>query len=331
MKKPPLVLAAMLLLCSPAFSQEADELGDRGAEFSAIVRAEYPLGNTSVYTLYEGNISSNLSFSISNHWFALDAFNLDATKALYGNTLRSDDVNWLDWAYLTYSIGDYSSLANFEISVGKDMMVWGTYEMDEYDYDIHLPFASSVWNNLQVYQWGAKFSWLPFEGAGLDLRLSSSPYSEYPYSDALMTLGLRARYDTDDYGVRLAAHCIGAGAGEYATAFSAGAKYVLNDLTLTLDWSSMVGDEEDILIPGNSLGLQANYSFLEQFELIGKFQSEMLSGGMNWNTAGLALHYYPCESIRVHALGGYCFGNVDFIEDVNSPVFSLGITYTFSR
>ena len=68
----PFVIAAMLLCCSLAIAQEADELGGSNAELSVIARAEYlygdPLGNSSLYTLLEGNISDNLSYTVINHW-----------------------------------------------------------------------------------------------------------------------------------------------------------------------------------------------------------------------------------------------------------------------
>ena len=62
-----LVTAAMMLLCFPAFSQEANEPGRGAAELTAIARAEYPLGNTSLYTLLEGNLTENLSYCVVFH------------------------------------------------------------------------------------------------------------------------------------------------------------------------------------------------------------------------------------------------------------------------
>ena len=71
MKKYLVVCAAalMMLPCFPLLSQEADEPGP-GVEFTIIPRldlsyeeSELALGNSSLYSLFEGNITENLSFS----------------------------------------------------------------------------------------------------------------------------------------------------------------------------------------------------------------------------------------------------------------------------
>ena len=115
MKRLLVVCVASLLPCFLVSAQEADNAG-RSVELSVIPRldlnptfspggsAGFTLGNTSLYSLFEGNITENLSFSVANHWAAFDQLEdvFEPTKALYRNTLYSYDTNWLDWAYLTY-------------------------------------------------------------------------------------------------------------------------------------------------------------------------------------------------------------------------------------
>ena len=153
MKKFLVVCAAATLCCSLVSAQEAEDAGS-GAVLSIIPRldagmlydfegkeASFSFGNTSLYTLFEGNISQNWSFSIANHWVASDgwaggAFN-DAigtpTADLYSFHLpfqgvETCDPNFLDWAYLTYSPGDFS------FSLGKVVLLFGGWESDEYDF-----------------------------------------------------------------------------------------------------------------------------------------------------------------------------------------------------
>ena len=105
---------------------------------------EFTLGNTSLYSLFEGNITDNLSFSVANHWAGFDSVHdvFATTKDLYAYTLRSDSTNWLDWAYLTYSVG------NFAFTLGKDIITTGGLEFDDYDFEVHPSLVSSYWQNL---------------------------------------------------------------------------------------------------------------------------------------------------------------------------------------
>ena len=140
-----------------AAAQEADNSG-RSVELSVIPRldlnpvffteagggGEFTLGNTSLYSLFEGNITDNLSFSVANHWAGFDSVHdvFATTKDLYAYTLRSDSTNWLDWAYLTYSVG------NFAFTLGKDIITTGGLEFDDYDFEVHPSLVSSYWQNL---------------------------------------------------------------------------------------------------------------------------------------------------------------------------------------
>ena len=73
----------------------------------------FDLGSTSLYTLFEGNLSKNLSFSVCNHWFAFTS-DIEDAAALYRMTGKASECNWVDWANLTLKLG------NFFISAGKD-------------------------------------------------------------------------------------------------------------------------------------------------------------------------------------------------------------------
>ena len=113
MKKYLVVCAAALSLlpCFPLHSQEADDTG-AGVGLTIVPRLEltpvfsegkgdFTLGNSSLYSLFEGNILDNLSFSVSNHWLSDSPADLYRIKGEGANLFRSDWTNWLDWAYLT--------------------------------------------------------------------------------------------------------------------------------------------------------------------------------------------------------------------------------------
>ena len=137
------VLAASILLCTLAQAQGADDSG-ASAGITIIPRIDFnpvfydgkyeeaTLGNSSLYSLFEGDISDKLSFSICNHWLSPEP------KYLYQNTWRSDDVNWCDWAYLEYAPG------NFIITAGKQVLAFGGFELDQNDYEIHWVMMSSL-------------------------------------------------------------------------------------------------------------------------------------------------------------------------------------------
>ena len=307
-----LVIAAMMLLCFPAFSQEANEPGRGAAELTAIARAEYPLGNTSLYTLLEGNITENLSYCVENHLLSTEPC------LLYQNTLRSDDVNWLDFAYLTYSFG------SFEVSAGKDMLPWGTFEMDEYDFDVHTDFVSSVWNMLPIYQWGLKASWLPTEELCFDARVSTSPYGERPFASGLYALGLRGRYTTETTDLMAAYNSMQTGDG-FIGALSLGVRQSFGNCTATLDFNSRPGDEESIFGSGCALAFTFDANINDVVNLRTAVNYEQYDILQACSTRiGEIVEWYPLECLRFHAVAGYAFGLDAGI------LYNVGLTYKFT-
>ena len=246
MKRFLVVLAAAMLCCSLAKGQEAEDSG-RGAGLSIIPRIDagvlydgenettsFTYGNTSLYTLFEGNISDDWSFSVCNHWVASD-YSLggrpaDAvfgpTKDLYhlnlpggiGSSVAANAYNFLDWAYITWAPGP------FEFTLGKQVLLMGGFEYDDYDFDVNPLMASWLWNTYNCYQWGLTAAYnigeigtVSLQGAfnarntGLSVALGWSgeygPYSmkwsvlanpNYNYADApwnvLVSLGNRLTF-----------------------------------------------------------------------------------------------------------------------------------------
>lgn len=319
--KKTLVTAATLLLCFLAHSQEADDLG-QVAEFSVIARGEYlnadPLGNSSLYTLFEGNFSEHFSYSISNHWLSSEP------GLLYQNTFRTDDANWLDWAYLTYTSGDVG------LTFGKAPLLWGTYEFDEYDYDVHIPFASSIWNSMNCYQWGASLAWQVMDVCSLEAGISTSPYGEHPFTSGIYNGGMRLVIDTGSWGCRAAYNLMGQGDANYIGVISCGVRGSFADaFTCTVDAQSKVGDDENIFAAGETTSVSLNYAACDKLEaLVHAGLEHYDASNVNMGHVGAALHYYPIENLRLHALCSYNYGDLK----VDYPVvFSFGLTYTFTK
>ena len=147
------VLFAFLLVSCAVFAQD-DEPQSEGTllivprlDFDPAYDEDgawtFDLGSTSLYTLFEGNLTRNLSFSVCNHWFAFNT-SIDDAIELYQNTWRSDNYNWVDWANLTYKMG------RFFLSAGKDYIRIANFEIEDYDYDSHWQMNSYLWNTFQA-------------------------------------------------------------------------------------------------------------------------------------------------------------------------------------
>ena len=178
------VLFAFLLLSCTAFVQDLKAQSEGTLLIVPRVDLDpsydgdwyFDLGSTSLYTLFEGNLTKNLSFSVCNHWFAFSTDIEDAAD-LYRNTWRSDNCNWVDWANLTYKMG------NFFLSAGKDYMRIANFEIEEYDYDSHWQMNSFLWNNFQVYQWGGRLGWQnEDEDLTISLQVTTDPIMVHPFN-----------------------------------------------------------------------------------------------------------------------------------------------------
>lgn len=222
MKKFTVVLIAGLLYCFLAYSQESD---------SALIIPRVDVNtrgsvSPTLYSLFEGDLGESFSYSVCNHWLSSDP------GSLYSNTFRSDDVNWLDWAYLCWSAG------SIDVTLGKDMIAMGTFEIDAYDFDSHSDFSSTLWNNLPCYQWAAKVGYtFPDESTYLAFQASTSPFGEQPFKSGLYSWSL---YDSGEYGCYSniwSANLLGVDKGEYISVIALGNKFTFGDFEMALDFS----------------------------------------------------------------------------------------------
>ena len=221
---------ATILCCSLCLCQEAE---NEGNTFLVIPRFDvnpyipagsasysgFDLSNTSLYTLIEGAFGdSDFSYSIEGHLLSTNP------SSLYANSFRSDEVNWLDWANVTYAPG------NWYFTLGKDILSIGSFEEDEYDFDQHINLCSSLWNNLQVYQWSAKAAWANDEGSlDASFQIASSPYGTRPFQSGLYAYSMALRSESDCFSSYNSLNALGCGDNSYVFVISSGNKLILND------------------------------------------------------------------------------------------------------
>lgn len=301
------VLAASILLCTLAQAQGADDSG-ASAGITIIPRVdvnpvfyngsfdEVTLGNSSLYTLFEGNISDKLSFSVCNHWLS------DEPKYLYQNTWRSDDVNWCDWAYLEYTPG------NFILTAGKQVVTYGGFEIeDNYDFDVHYDMMSGLFNNFQCYQWGLKAGWMnDAESTGLFLQATSSPFGEKPFDAMVYSLQYQGYYGP--VSLLYSTNLVEDWDGEYQWMFTLGHKVKLGDWNLGLDLSNMVGTPLALISKGVTAFATAIWSPSDKWEFTGRCGYENITNATDYMTFGAAAHWFPLRdsrNLRIHAAAAY--------------------------
>ena len=342
MRKYLVVCAATMLLCSLVHAQEAEDAGS-GAVLSVIPRfdagmlydfdakeASFSFGNTSLYTLFEGNISQNWSFSIANHWVGSDGWAGSAfgdaiatpTSDLYQLHLPLkgegfNEGNFLDWAYLTFAPGDLS------FTLGKQMLLVGGWEFDDYDFDVNPFNASLFWNSFTCYQWGLSAAWDFSESSAITLQASAGPYNDAlsyaaqwdgtygPYSMRWSALGYQDVWTGRDWKFAL---CLGN-------------RFELGDFTLTLDYFNRCGDPNAIVpsIKGHTvngsvlwalsdeweLGAKVSYNYADDRNPYGSMFNVSIPPAFEKETyvmAGATATWSPADDISIQANAGYSDG-----------------------
>ncbi len=315
MKKTVLSVAA-LLLGFLAYSQEADNLG-RHAEVSVIPRLDlnpvygfesselgFDLGNSSLYTLFEGSLSEHFSWTVANHWLQYDS---EDCLWPYKSLGRSDSTNWLDYFKADFSFSGWT------ITLGKDMVSTGGFEYDDWDWDIYPAFSTPFAYGFSCYQWGGKLAYTtPSEKSTFSAQMTTSPYGERPFASGLWTYSAMWRGEYGAFSNIWSVSAIGNEAHKYDYLFYLGQRVSLDSFTLTLDWSNNYGsDDVFVLGKGGTFAATLAYGFSDRLNLSAKgsysasHDREMYAD--HW-TAGCILEYFPLadsQDLRLHALLAY--------------------------
>ena len=357
MKKYLLSIAA-LLLGLLAHSQEADDLGNY-AEVSVISRLDlnptwyrsagetgFDLGNSSIYTQFEGRASEHFSWTVVNHWFSFTDWPSGDFEAfeLFKTLGYSDANNFIDILKADLTFGSWT------FTLGKDCITTGGHEYDDDDYDVHTPLASPLWNDLACYQWGGKVAWTtPSELSTFSLQMTTSPFGDRPFASGLWTWSAQWSGDYDWFSPLWSATVLSREAPDYASApheydflISLGNQFFIGDWTLTLDWSNTSGlgwemdrlTSSDLfsyetgykLLPGSLFHSRVDYSPSERwnYSLLGNVVTTPKDlGGGNWWNLGAVAEFFPLrdsDELRLHAF-------VEYDSLIDGFTFSVGARY----
>ena len=336
MKKYLLSIAA-LLLGLLAHSQEADELGNY-AEFSIIPRLDlnpgwysspkefgFDLGNSSLYTLFEGTASEHFSWTVANHWIACSSFDWfkEETSALYTGLGYSDTNNLFDFAKVDLTFGSWT------FTLGKDCLATGGHEYEDWDWEVHPILATPLWNELPCYQWGGKVAWTtPSELSTFSLQMTTSPFGERPFGSGLWTYSAQWGGDYGWFSPLWSVSALGVDKGEYNWIVSLGNQFFANDWTFTLDWTNTCGLNETYsgLLGGSTFHGRVDYAPSERWDLSLRGNYVVTDKSLyegNWWNLGTVFQFYPLrdsQDLRLHAVAEYD----TFMEGI---CFSFGVLY----
>lgn len=197
----------VLTLSAVALAAALPPLRAQSVEFTAASRVEgmynaeekdFGWGASSFYTYLDGEIGEHWSYSICNHWLNSNP------KYLYQDFKYAEEVDFLDWASITYSTG------NWEFTLGKDGLTLDSYEIMPDDIDSYEATLGVMWNSLSAYQWGGMASYAFDDANSLELRVCSSPFTVHYFDEVMTSLFWRgnptgswttvwgASYDTGD-------------------------------------------------------------------------------------------------------------------------------------
>ena len=292
-----IVLTVSILYCFLVYSQEADNY-DKSAVVSIITRLDCnPHIKPTLYSSFEGNISRNLSLYICNHWLS------DAPAELYRNTLHSDNLNWVDFANITYHIN------RFYVKAGKDMIPATGLENDENDYDAHSEMLSSFWNYSNSYQWGLSAGYTSQNKKNsFSIQISASPFGIHPFTSGLYCYSGEWRGSYGVFRTIWSANAIETQKGQFQYVITLGQEVSIRNFKLGIDYMNKVGDEDNIISDGTSIFVRNSYVSDNK-----KFEAK-LNIGMDKHAklkptflCGIALHWFPFnnKSLRLHIVTGY--------------------------
>ncbi len=314
------------LIISPRFEVNpyipTGSKGTKGVDF----------GNSSLYTLFEGSIGDNISYSMSNHWLSSDP------KSLYQNAFRSDDVDFIDWLTLSYTVG------NFTFTVGKDMLAIGGYELDPMDVDQHPNLCSTFWHNCAIYQWGGKVEYATKDEAStIAFQFGTSPFGEFPFKSKLFTYSFIWYGEYGCFAPIWSANLIEYDRGRFVKMFSLGNGLYFGDFAAEVDVMykhlNYEGDNHELSLIGKfgytfndkvEIFVKGGYEHRSNFDIFG-YEDEVSfiptdASVKDYIFYGGGINYYPLRSskdLRIHAL-------IAANNYANSIALNIGATYHFN-
>ncbi|MCR5018359.1 MAG: hypothetical protein K6A64_06140 [Bacteroidales bacterium] len=347
MKKILVVCAAITLSCFLVRAQEAEDTGS-GAGLSVVSRLDagltydknegtyFNFGNTSLYTLFEGNISENWSFTVLNHWIGADWGSagikyglLVPTGDLYKNTINFPFTgkagnSIFDEAHINFNYEDW------EIQAGKMPLLVGGFEFEEYDFDVNPIATSTLWNSLTVYQYGASVSKSIQDGAHtFTAMISTNQCNNSP------AFGFKWNGEIDWWSTSYSLMISDRNrpfhkANALSAILSLGNRFVYRDFTATIDYVNRAGDPlynySDI--DGYTLLMTLGYKRSETVNLSARYCLERFHQKNGDDTfyldytvpnVSLQAEWFPMDGLRVQGCAGLTEGMIYAV---------VGATYT---
>ena len=187
-------------------------------------------------------------------------------------------------------------------------MTFGGYEFDAYDVESFSFLNSSLWNNLQVYQWGAKLEWSnEAENTTLSAQMTSSPFGEHPFASKLFNYALEWRGEYGSVSNIWSVNAVQSAPGEYFPLISLGQRLAPDDkFTVGLDAYNAVGDDTEMMVSGLTMIPSIIFAPNEKLQLTARLGGEIASETKNKDLViGLDGYWFPFESLRLHFATGY--------------------------
>lgn len=342
-----LTVAALCYFCT--YSQEADASGNIP---TLIITPRFEVnpylstgsegykgvdfGNSSLCSLFEGSVG-NFSYSMCNHWVTTE------TKSLYQNILRSDESDFIDWLTLSYSLGQ------FNLTVGKDMISIGGYELDPMDVDQHGLLCSTLYQTISIFQLCGSVGYTSKdERTFLSLQFGASPFATESFKSKLFSYSLIWYGDYDWFAPIWSANLIEYERGKFVKMAALGSMFTVGGFASEIDliyknanmggqiggqnhefsaigkFSYTIKDKVEIFAKGG-------YEYRSKYDIFGYdddfvFNPTFVEGGRDYAFYGGGVHYYPIKnskSLRLHAF-------VAANNYVKSVAMSFGATYHFN-
>ena len=292
----------------------------------------FDFGNSSLYTFIDGSVG-NFSYSLCNHWLAED------TPSLYKNAFRSDDVDFIDWLTLSYTVGRVS------FTVGKDVLAVGSAEYDYNDVDIHYATASPFWHKASPYQWGASVDYTTKdESTTLRFQFATSPFGERPFASKLFTYSLHWTGEYGCYTPFWSVNFFEYERGSFVNLIALGNRFTLGDFAIELDYMNRATSLKKFFEQEWSLAAQVTYNYRDKVEVFARggydayIRSDIFGYEEEWFIpmdgtlcprywyAGGGIHYFPLKEsrdLRLHAV-------VAYNNFANSVSMTFGASYYFN-
>ena len=327
--KKTVVLIAALLSFLPAYSREASDDGLSGElqivphlEFNPYVSTKsggsgYEFGTSGLYTLFDSTLGDHFSLSICNLWLN------ESPKYLYSESFNPQELTWVNWAFVT------AQFNSFFVNVGKEVIKTGTFEEDEYDYNNYGSMCSHFWNDVPLYQWGARAGWrAEDESAEMSFQVTSGAAGRWPFQEGI-TLNLNGYSDIGENSSLIAGLTWFNQKDLKWFLLAAGYQRYAGDATAQLDtyFYNRYGKFN------TSVVASLKYEF-EKFDVTAKagfdhFKAE--EGKTTSFFAGGVFQYYPLKhsnDLRLHATASFngC-GYPEYLAGESFFNFSVGVTY----